>query len=89
MSTTWESHLVLGCYAQDANDMGMESDHFQSYLYNEHNITWYEEDDFFGFELNEPDKLNIHTIQEWGKIARKVEGILGTDVIVKAVLFKY
>ncbi len=84
----YQAHLVIGCKLSQANKMGMETTHFKDYLYSEHEIIYYEESDFLGFKIS-VDKLNIPTIQSLGKVARKVEGILGHEVTVRAVLFSY
>ncbi len=89
MSTTYEAHLTIGCYVDDADDMDMEEEHFREFLYDEHNIIWYEEDDFYGYTIGEITTLNINTIQDLGKTARKIEKALGTKVTVKACLYKY
>ncbi len=88
MSTEYQAHLVIGCKLSQADDMGMQDDHFKDYLYDEHDIVFYEESDFLGFKIS-VDKLNIPTIQSLGKVARKVEGILGHEVTVRACLFSY
>ncbi len=88
MAIVYDAHLVIGCTFPQADNMGMQQEHFIEYLENEHDIVFYEESDFLGFKIS-VDKLNIPTIQSLGKVARKVEGILGHEVTVRACLFSY
>ena len=90
MSNQYEAHLVVGCYLSDLDipDVMEDWEYWQENL--EHlGINWYEESGFIGFEVEENQKLNIHSVQALGKVTRKFKSITGQDATVRACLYSY
>ena len=94
MSTTYEAVLLVGAYLDEVMAEGKVEYEDDDRWDLRDRLEWIdmlhtEDCDFVGFRLPEQQVLNIHTVQEIGKIAKEFEKITGVRATMKACIFTY